>query len=872
MAGNTELAVSVDPSDKAGFSQRRLRHITAIEIRNFSPFPVRDAFASALSQPAEQSQFTAYGHLSDDMDLTMSRKRGRRVSANSITTLRSAKSDELTSEDFGNTSEAMGRRRTGSRAATGSFGASSGGRPYSASSGTIRPHRVRTSSITSSLNSFVNSSAVPFSAALSDNSQAGLEKVIKSRLVETFIAVTVPPITAYDELESSTVTPSTPFSQSISPNGREKIARISPKSPVSPGPRPSKSHVTSSSQSTLGSSSSVPLAQTPDYLSPIHQPSTNPIFTLDPPSQFMKWTDLGSETLDIEVWAKVGVVSEPRDQRFNGKPKGKEKEPPALEWKIMEEWNVNLSELCPVPDDVSTYHSNTLIINLGQPGQDYYLPPRVTSSRPPTPTSGYASDPERDSHQVNVETPTPSRADFLDVTALSRRRGRRRQGIQANTSTDLTKTAGWQDLFKLVTLQSCILDNKSSLDRIVSAIEKARSDPIFALRREVSSRECELEQIRIDCKGVEDRCSTLRDELASRRERLRERKDMLALAEQQLNETAVAFSQAEDVVLQERSRLQSLRKRIAPTRTTLLSTLSSLFPIDLLSPPDLLFTILDVPLPIPLSATDPAPPLSLATHKEVTEESIATSLGYAAQVVNLIAAYLGKGLVYPVTCIGSRSLIRDGISAMVGPRMFPLFSRGVDTYRFEYGVFLLNKNIEMLMGDQDLRALDMRHTLPNLKNLLLTLTSGEAAPLNSRPLDSPVSSVSGLESPRAESPTTPKASDEEGAANGTPPASGSSTPTATEASKKTRPFLGITFTSTFLRSRYGSVSAKGAEETFANDDGPGSDAGSDNGADDDDRRTIRESEPLSTKSGPSEAEKESTLFRRTSSTTIEVKT
>lgn len=33
------------------------------------------------------------------------------------------------------------------------------------------------------------------------------------------------------------------------------------------------------------------------------------------------------------------------------------------------------------------------------------------------------------------------------------------------------------------------------------------------------------------------------------------------------------------------------------------------------------------------------------------------------------------------------------------------------------------------MADHDLRALDMRHTLPNLKNLLLTLTNGEAAPL-----------------------------------------------------------------------------------------------------------------------------------------------
>lgn len=33
-----------------------------------------------------------------------------------------------------------------------------------------------------------------------------------------------------------------------------------------------------------------------------------------------------------------------------------------------------------------------------------------------------------------------------------------------------------------------------------------------------------------------------------------------------------------------------------------------------------------------------------------------------------------------------------------------------------------------MMSDRNLRALDMRHTLPNLKNLLLTLTDGEGAP------------------------------------------------------------------------------------------------------------------------------------------------
>ena len=114
----------------------------------------------------------------------------------------------------------------------------------------------------------------------------------------------------------------------------------------------------------------------------------------------------------------------------------------------------------------------------------------------------------------------------------------------------------------------------------------------------------------------------------------------------------------------------ALRQQVQPIRTHLLSTLAWMFPIDLVSPPDLLFSILSVPLPIPVSSTDPAPPLSMSGHPEVNEDSVATALGYSALLVHLTAAYLCKGLIYPITYVGSRSLIKDPISAMVGPRMY----------------------------------------------------------------------------------------------------------------------------------------------------------------------------------------------------------
>lgn len=163
--------------------------------------------------------------------------------------------------------------------------------------------------------------------------------------------------------------------------------------------------------------------------------------------------------------------------------------------------------------------------------------------------------------------------------------------------------------------------------------------------------------------------------------------DMLALAreshEQDVSEEAERESQIEDeksvrsgihhrsllLMIPHRERLAVVQNRLPRMRSALLTTLSYIYPIELVSPPDLLFTILDVPLPIPVANTDPAPPLTLRSHKEVTEDAVATALGYAAQVIQLLAAYLGKGLVYPVTCVGSKSLVKDGISAMMGPRM-----------------------------------------------------------------------------------------------------------------------------------------------------------------------------------------------------------
>jgi len=164
-----------------------------------------------------------------------------------------------------------------------------------------------------------------------------------------------------------------------------------------------------------------------------------------------------------------------------------------------------------------------------------------------------------------------------------------------------------------------------------------------------------------------------------------------------------------------------MRKTAATRRTDLVTLLSSIFPIDPAPLPrnptalsHLLFAIHS--LPLPNSAYPPS----------LSDDIISSALGYVAQVVAMLSGYLGVPLNYPIRLQGSRSAILDLISMMKGPRAFPLYARGVERYRFDYAVFLLNKNIEQLMYVRGVGVADLRNTLPNLKTLLLGLSWDEA--------------------------------------------------------------------------------------------------------------------------------------------------
>ncbi|GBE78528.1 hypothetical protein SCP_0114170 [Sparassis crispa] len=1005
--------------DEASLSltPRRIRHVSSIQVRNLTPFPVRDAFASALKQPSEQPQFTSHGHLTDDLDVTIGRKHGRRFSTASSTTLSSVRIEaEVGQHETDHTTEFGVRKRTTSRASM-SSGLSSPsspslGRRYSVTAAvpTVRPfHRPRTISVASSAAraSFTSpaisgepgtSKSASFSGLLRDTSQTGLEKVLQSRLVETFITIRLPtaPVAHaldgahqgqadhHENFSSRSPTPSLKSSSS-----RERVAcptrkpdsaalRRNTVSASSSSLSPSKRSVTlSSSNLRNGASSSHSKASSvsfpngralktpssppsqrqrspipppltsllpktehsrlpgyalssqehawpaPDYLSPIHRPSTNPYFQLDARSgfEFASSADVSGTRMHIEVWGRVGsgpgwssaqtgtndecsgrerrgknkervAESSPvkahrgstplKPSDVKGKGREKEREGELSEWKVLEGWDFELDNLVPLPEDFvahpSHLPSNTLLVTLSPPGQTFYLPaPSLNKGIPsplPTSSTGYNSDPETDVRNI------ASAGGIITSDETARRLVEKmEQNILVIEEPSVFRrrrevpSAGWQDLLKVINLQTCISDTQESLSGIVRPINRLvlKGGAIYATR-EVSERTAWVAQLNEETRAVDTESDRARNRIAALREDLRSRRELLTLARQSHAQFTKEEAERELELAEEREWLSSLRSNLSPMRSILITTLANIFPIELVSPPDLLFTILDVPLPIPLAATDPAPPLSLLSHKEVTEDAVATALGFAAQVVQLLAAYMGKGLVYPVTCVGSRSLIKDGISAMVGPRMFPLFSRSVDTYRFEYGVFLLNKDIEMLMGDRDLRALDMRHTLPNLKNLLLTLTDNETSRLPSRlTVASSSVSISSLQSPILTPSTLPSETASQTQPDGlpsinttvpvaehdSPPASGSTTPTTsipdTGTARKSRAFIDLAPFTGFLRSRYPSTTrptvksvpeaSEGAQDASGSapptSNGEAQAESEATGDDEDDRRTIR---------------------------------
>ncbi|KAE8356699.1 UV radiation resistance protein and autophagy-related subunit 14-domain-containing protein [Aspergillus coremiiformis] len=273
-------------------------------------------------------------------------------------------------------------------------------------------------------------------------------------------------------------------------------------------------------------------------------------------------------------------------------------------------------------------------------------------------------------------------------------------------------TSSYDALMRLANLDECIQDALITRERLEAQISSIleRNQKALTITSEVSQ--------------VRDKVALTKQAVVSERKQLRmtsKRKEELiaslrarrdAMARGRLTQER-ARSHLPDAQEKLRSSVKLLNKDADDSKgqiRRISEDLLAIYPIEPIPDKPLAFTIAGITLPN-------------SDFTDIDRDAVAAALGYTAHLVYLLSFYLSMSIPYPINPYLSNSVIQDPISVSLPQRTYPLYPVNVH-YRFEYGVFLLNKNIEVLLNNQGLRVLDIRHTLPNLKYLLYILTAG----------------------------------------------------------------------------------------------------------------------------------------------------
>ncbi|RAK96604.1 putative UV radiation resistance protein (UVRAG) [Aspergillus ibericus CBS 121593] len=291
------------------------------------------------------------------------------------------------------------------------------------------------------------------------------------------------------------------------------------------------------------------------------------------------------------------------------------------------------------------------------------------------------------------------------VTPLPARHPRSADGATVPTSS-------YDALMRLANLDECIQDALTTRDKLESQIssileqnqhalattsDASRARDKLALTKHAVTTE--RKQLRAAAKRKEEMIVSIR----ARREAMERGRQTQAKARSHLPDAQVKLGSSVKLLEQNTDEGKGQIRRIA-------EDLLAIYPIEPIPDKPLAFTIAGLALPN-------------SNFTDVDREAVAAALGFTAHLVYLLSFYLSIPLPYPINPYLSNTLIQDPVSASLPQRTYPLYPVNVQ-YRFEYGVFLLNKNIEFLLNKQGLRVLDIRHTLPNLKYLLYVLTAG----------------------------------------------------------------------------------------------------------------------------------------------------
>ncbi|KLJ11209.1 hypothetical protein EMPG_13497 [Blastomyces silverae] len=278
----------------------------------------------------------------------------------------------------------------------------------------------------------------------------------------------------------------------------------------------------------------------------------------------------------------------------------------------------------------------------------------------------------------------------------------------------LQSTSSYDALMRLANLDDCIQDalaTREKLETQINAILEKNHSAIDSLSRKSQAIEklSSVKRATTSARKQLRQSKQLKEEI---QRSLEARRDAMARGRASQEKTKSYLSEAQSSLSSSEDLLQKTTEDSMGQIRRICEDLQAIYPIEPIPEKPLAFTICSRALPN-------------STFEDMDKECIAAALGYTAHLVYLLSFYLSVPLPYPVQPYLSHSFIQDPISAGLPQRTFPLYPINAH-YRFEYGVFLLNKNIEYLMNRMGLRVIDVRHTLPNLKYLLYILTAGKS--------------------------------------------------------------------------------------------------------------------------------------------------
>ena len=288
---------------------------------------------------------------------------------------------------------------------------------------------------------------------------------------------------------------------------------------------------------------------------------------------------------------------------------------------------------------------------------------------------------------------------------------------QKSNSLRVTPTASYETLMRLSNLDDCIQDTLVAREQLMSEINEIlrENEDSFAIENEVGEAHESLESTKraVEAearvvKGTQKKRNNLQGSIQARLDAIREGRKAMETTESRMQVERASLQKCKDALRQIGEEITGQRRRIC-------EDLIAVYPIEAIPNRSLAFTIRGLYLP------------NSENLEDAEADVVAAALGHAAQVVHLLSFYFSVPLPYPLQPYASKSTVSDLISIIKGneSREFPLYIKGAVRYRFEYGVFLLNKNIEILLNRFGLRIMDIRQTLPNLKYLLYVATAGK---------------------------------------------------------------------------------------------------------------------------------------------------